>query len=379
MAAKKRSGSRTQGSGSKTSLFPTHHSSLITQHFINPAQIGGIESYQIDDGAGRGVRALCVNTGGGLRYRVLVDRGLDIDHAFHNQHSLAFLTHGGVTRPSRAYDRGIEWLASFPGGLLTTCGPLNIGSPGEDAGDTLGLHGHHSNTPATVESIIQPDPRAGRLDMSVTGLVRYGRLFGRNLELRRTIASRLGENAIEFVDEFTNVGNEPVPHACLLHFNFGYPLIDAGTEFCYDSPKVEPFPTDESRRLFKPGAPYKKAPAALNAHRGPTEAAAYLFPRPSERNGQTTVGAVNRKLGLGVAISYNTREFPRCINWQHWGPGEYVTALEPVNGTVQGRAKDREQGLLDEIPAGGQKTYRYRIESITERAGLDALRLLNTR
>src|SRR5256885_10153449 len=97
--------------------------------FINPAQLGGIESYVLDDGDGRGVRALCVNTGGGLRYRVLVDRGLDIDQAFFNQHSLAFLTHRGVTPPTRALDRGPDWLKSFPGGLLTSCGPTHIGAP----------------------------------------------------------------------------------------------------------------------------------------------------------------------------------------------------------------------------------------------------------
>jgi len=71
--------------------------------------------------------------------------------------------------------------------------------------------------------------------MSITGVVRYGRLFARNLELRRTITSRLGENAIDFVDEFTNLGNGPVPHAWLLHINLGYPLVQEGTEFCYDS------------------------------------------------------------------------------------------------------------------------------------------------
>lgn len=354
----------------ETSKLDTH------PYFVNPAQVGGIESYQIDDGAGRGVRALCVNTGGGLRYRVLVDRGLDIDHAFHNQHSLAFLTHGGVTSPSRAYDHGIDWLASFPGGLLTTCGPFNIGPPGEDQGEQLPLHGHHSNTPATIESIVQPDPRGGRNEMSITGVVRYGRLFARNVELRRTITSRLGENAIDFVDEFSNLGNGPVPHAWLLHINLGYPLVQAGTEFCYDSPKVEPAPSDESQDWFKVGKPYKTAPPPLERHRGFTEAVAYLRPRAG-RDGQATVGVVNRTLGLGLAIRYNTREFPRCINWQHWGPGEYVTALEPVNGTVQGRAKDREQGLLDEIPAGGRKTYRYRIEAVSDRAALDELRSLN--
>src|SRR5476651_936664 len=101
--------------------------------FINVSQIGGIERYTIDDGPGRGVRALCVNTGGGLRYRVLVDRGLDIDQAFFHQHSLSFLTHKGMTPPTRALDGGLDWLKGFAGGLLTSCGPTNIGPPGEDA------------------------------------------------------------------------------------------------------------------------------------------------------------------------------------------------------------------------------------------------------
>src|SRR3954454_12516416 len=99
---------------------------LPADRFINPAQLGGIEQYVIDDGAGRGVRALCVNTGGGLRYRVLADRGLDIDQAFFNQHSLAFLMFNGATAPTRALDRGLDWLKGFPGVLLTSCGPFNI-------------------------------------------------------------------------------------------------------------------------------------------------------------------------------------------------------------------------------------------------------------
>ncbi len=135
-----------------------------TTKFINPAQVASIEPYTIDDGPARGVRALCVNTGGGLRYRVLVDRGLDIDQAFFNQHSLAFLTHKGPTAPSRGLDRGLDWLKGFPGGLLTSCGPTNVGAPGTDQGEELGLHGPHSNSAATIESVISPDPRAGECD-----------------------------------------------------------------------------------------------------------------------------------------------------------------------------------------------------------------------
>ena len=348
-----------------------------TSKFINASQVGGIESYAIDEGPARGVRALCVNTGGGLRYRVLVDRGLDIDQAFFNQHSLAFLTHKGVTPPTRGLDRGLDWLRSFPGGLLTSCGPFNIGPPGTDEGEELGLHGPHSNTGATIESVLQPDPRRGETRMAVTGSIRYGAFYGPCVELRRTIASHLGGNAIEFTDEFFNAGNTAVPHAWLLHINFGYPLVDAGAELCYDSPKVEPTDAGESITRFRPGVNYKRIPDPIESNRGPTSAVAYLFPKAAGRDGRATVGIVNRKLGIGVAVRYSTREFPRCANWQHWGPGEYVTALEPANGTVDGRWKDRERGLLDTLEAGGRKTYRYQIELVTDRARLDELRALN--
>ena len=345
--------------------------------FIHPSQLGGIEAYTIDEGPARGVRALCVNTGGGLRYRVLVDRGLDIDQAFFSQYSLAFLTHKGVTPPTRGLDRGEDWLKSFPGGLLTSCGPFNIGPGGEDAGQQLGLHGPHSNTGATIESVLQPDPHAGRGDMSITGTIRYGAFYGPCVRLRRTIASSLGANAIAIEDEFTNDGNQPVPHAWLLHINFGYPLVDAGAELCYDSPRVEPTDAPESIARFKVGVDYKGILPPQASHRGPTSAVAYLFPRATDRAGNTTVAIVNRRLWLGVAIRYNVKQFPRCGNWQHFGPREYVTALEPMNGTIRGRWIDREQKTLDFLEPGARKTYRYAIEAITDRSSLEELVQLN--
>jgi hypothetical protein len=349
-----------------------------TTNYINPRQIGGIESYLFADGEAFGTRALLVNTGGGLRYRILPDRGLDIDQAFFHPHSLAFLSHRGVTTPSRAHERGLDWLKGFPGGLLTSCGPFNIGPPTTDQGEELGLHGTHSNTCATIESIIQPDPRRGQNEMSVTAIVRYGRFYGPNVELRRTITSILGGNAIEVTDEFSNVGNTPAPHAWLLHINFGYPLVDAGAELCFDA-KVEPLDNEPARARFGDLAKAKKIPAPLKEQRGETSAVAYLFPR-SDKQGRATVGIVNRKLGVGVAIRYSTREFSRCGNWQHFGPsGEYVTALEPMNGTIAGRDKDRASGDLDMLNPGERKTYRYTIEVVADRAGIDALRALNGR
>lgn len=350
---------------------------LDLDKFIHPAQAGGIEAYVIDEGPARGVRALCVNTGGGLRYRVLVDRGMDIDQAFFNQHSLSFLTHKGVTPPTRGLDRGLDWLKSFAGGLLTSCGPFNIGPPGTDAGEELGLHGTHSNTGATIESVRQPDPHAGRGEMSIVGTIRYGAFYGPCVRLRRTISSSLGANAIVIEDTFTNDGNESVPHAWLLHINFGYPLVDAGAQLCFDSPRVEPTEAEESAARFANGVDYKRIPGPQARHRGPASAVAYLFPKPIDRAGNVTVGIVNRKLGLGAAIHYNSKEFPRCGNWQHLGPREYVTALEPMNGTIDGRWIDRQNKRLDHLAPHASKTYRYRIEALTARASLDALLRLN--
>jgi len=160
--------------------------------FINASQVGGIDQYEIADGPGRGVRVLCVNTGAGLRYRVLVDRGFDVDQAHMQQHSLAFLTHGGASLPTRGVDHGEDWHKNWPGGLLSSCGPHNVGPPGVDGGEEVGRHGTHSNSAGTIESVIQPEPRAGRTDMSVTGIVKYGAFYGPWMELRRTIRSRLG-------------------------------------------------------------------------------------------------------------------------------------------------------------------------------------------
>jgi hypothetical protein len=347
-----------------------------TTKFIHPAQAGGIEAYTIDEGPARGVRALCINTGGGLRYRVLVDRGLDIDQAFHNQNSLTFLSHKGVTPPTRGFDRGLDWLKGFPVGLLTSCGPFNTGGPVTDGGEDLGLHGPHSNSGATIESVIQPRPHEGHMAMSVTGSVKYGAFYGPCVELRRTISSTLGSNVISIADEFHNAGNQDVPHAWLLHINLGYPLVDAGAEFCYDALRVDPIDSEPSRKHFRAGVNYKRVPPPLEGHRGSDSVVAYLYPRV--RNNLATVGIVNRKLGLGLAIRYNIKDFPRCANWQHWGPREYVTALEPMNGGVEGRDKDRANGWLDTLKAGGKKSYRYEIEVLTQKPALEALRALNS-
>jgi hypothetical protein len=63
----------------------------------NPGQLGGIETSVLDNGPGRGVRIAWVNTGGGLRYKVVIDRGLDIADAEFLGQSLTWHSLTGIT------------------------------------------------------------------------------------------------------------------------------------------------------------------------------------------------------------------------------------------------------------------------------------------
>ena len=94
----------------------------------NSAQLGGIETAVLDNGAARGTRIAWVNTGTGLRYKVILDRAMDIADAFYNQYGLAWLSHVGVTYKTFP-DKGTDWLKAFGGGLLTTCGLDHVGGP----------------------------------------------------------------------------------------------------------------------------------------------------------------------------------------------------------------------------------------------------------
>ncbi len=344
---------------------------------INPSQLGGIETSVLDDGPGRGNRIAWVNTGGGLRYKVMIDRGLDVADAEFRGQSLTWHSLGGPLVPSHAYTRGMTWLWGFYGGLLVSCGPLNTGAPFVEDDLEHGLHGTHSYTRAIVESIVNPDPARGQYEMSITGIVRTARLFGPNVELRRTLGSTLGSPAIRVHDVFLNRGNQPAPHAWLLHINFGYPLLEPkASSYCYQG-KIDG--RLDSAGWFKSDRDFRSAVEPQESHRGMGEAFAYVNPK-ADAKGMVLAGVVNRKRGFGVKIEYPAREFDRMGNWQHWGPaGEYVGALEPMTCGVEGRAVDRERGWFKTLKPGQKVEYHCTITATEDKADLDRLLGLNKR
>jgi len=334
------------------------------EKICNPAQIGGIETSILDDGPGRSVRIAWVNTGSGMRYKVVIDRGLDIADAFFNQHSLAWLSHAAVTSPRPDANRGFEWLYSFNGGLLATCGLTHVGGPESDANGERGLHDRIGNIAASVESIIQPDPRAGKLDMSISGVVKQSRVFGPNLELKRTISSRIGEPTIRIRDVVTNRGGTSTPHMILYHCNFGWPLVDEGTDIIWKG-KWRSRGMDMDNAIFNSRGNFKKCQKPLESHRA-AEACGFIDVAQDSK-GICTIGLSNRKLGMAVVMKYKKKQLPCLTNWQHWGFGDYVTALEPGTNPPIGQAQAREQKTLVILEPGKSRTYELDITVLTDK------------
>lgn len=330
----------------------------------NHSQVGGIETSILDDSKGRNTRIAWINTGSGLRYKVVIDRGMDIVDAFYNQHSLAWISHGGVMAPQEYAHQGFEWLKSFSGGLMTTCGLTHIGGPEEDEYGTRGLHDQVSNIPASLESIVQPNLHTGAHEISLSGSMKQTQVFGHRVELKRKITSQLGSSAITVKDVVTNAGNEPVPHMLLYHLNFGWPLIDQDTRLLWKG-VTRSRGGEMDDQLFGEGKDFKTCKPPLAEHAGTGEACGFIDPI-ADQEGQVLSGVYNKMLGLALTVSFKKQQMPSLTNWQHWGPHEYVTALEPGTHPPIGQAAARKENTLIFLEPGESRTYDLEMEVLTD-------------
>ncbi len=321
----------------------------------NPAQLGGIETAVLDNGAGRGVRVAWVNTGSPLRYKVVLDRAMDIADTFFGAHSLAWISRSGTTPPVPTALYDADWLQTFGGGLVTTCGLSHIGVPETDEYGRRGLHGRISTQPAEIVAIEQPDPERGRLRMALTGVVRETSVFGPHLELRRTISSELGCPEIRIHDQVINRGNQSSPHMLLYHCNLGYPLVDEGAEIRWEG-TLRSRGQAQDDAVFSSANDYRCCPAPRPAHTGPGEACGFISPSAGG-DGQSCAGICNRSLDLAFQLFFDVGQLPCLANWQHWGPGEYVTGLEPGTHYPAGQKAARAAGRLIMLEPGDMREY----------------------
>ena len=311
---------------------------ILLKHIGGISQIAGARRYRLSDGACAGVEAVEIRTGSGFTFTVLPGRGMDIAWAEYRGIPLSFLSQTGVTAPQYYDSGGSGWLRSFFGGLLTTCGLLNVGPPCEGHG----LHGRISNTAAENVCVSDGWDEDG-YTVTVSGRLREASMFGENLTLTRTITAKLGESRFTLEDTVENHAFTPSPLMLLYHFNLGYPLLDEGCELVCQSNVT---PRDETaakgvREYAKVDAPRAGRPEEVFFH--------------DMQAGE--VSLVNRKLGLTAYLRYNPRELPCFTQWKQLGEGEYVLGLEPGSCNPVSQTRSREDGTLDILQAGEKRCF----------------------
>jgi hypothetical protein len=320
----------------------------------NTNQIASTRQVVLADGRTKGIAAIDFDTGAGLRFTVLPDRGMDISSASYQGANLVYLTPNGQVHPAYYEPQGLGWLHIFFGGLLTTCGLTYLGAPGKDGDQDLGLHGRYAATPARQvcdRSRWEGDDYV----LEASGVMEECRLFDDKLRLTRTITSSAGAKSLLIHDVVENFGYQPSPFAILYHINFGFPLLDAASRAIVSA--AESTPHDERSALgmaemFSFSAPVPGYEEQNFNHRVASDAEGYAY-----------AALINRDLigGLGVYIKFDGRALPYLNEWKMMGEGDYVTALEPCNAPCLNRGVLRQRGLLPFLAPGEVQELRVEI------------------
>jgi hypothetical protein len=302
------------------------------------------------------MRAADVYTGSGLRFQVLVDRGLDVGAAEHAGRPLAFV-HPALGTPALQERQGLGWLRTFGGGLVTTCGLDHFGPP-DPEGEGYGLHGRASHLPG--ESVrVRQEWRGEDYVLEVEGETRQSRLFGENLRLERRISTRLGATSLVLDDRVTNEGFRPAPLAVLYHCNLGFPVVSPESELLVRERSVRP--RDEPARAgladhlrFGPPQP------------GFAEQVFFHDPLP-DAEGRASAAVVNRSLAFGAFVRWRAAELPVLAHWKMTGEGEYVCGLEPsTHAMTPTRREQRENGSMRDLAPGASVSFRLEIGALPD-------------
>ena len=105
------------------------------------AQVCGAKAYRLEQGKQHGTLCVEVNTGGGVSFVVVADRGLDIAQCAYKGINIAYLSNTGVVSPVDFHQFINGFFVIFYGGLLTTCGLTQTGSPCYEGEEVLPQHG----------------------------------------------------------------------------------------------------------------------------------------------------------------------------------------------------------------------------------------------
>jgi hypothetical protein len=340
----------------------------VAMHAGTLSQFAGVRLLTLGDGVERGVRLLEFRTGTGLRFCVMLDRGMDLGECDYRGMAIGWQSPSSFRHPSLhdpSDEGGLAWLRSFSG-LLSTCGLDHIlGPQSEDAAHynypfrktvQHGIHGRVALVPARLTGYGEAWD-GEECTLWCEGVMQQSTVFGENLHLIRRIEARVGGNEIVLRDRVVNRGFSRTPHMLLYHIDIGYPVLAEGSRYL---------------------APILHSPFAAHAATYRDQGVGYrTMAAPRERyveqvwehwmaadaQGHVPVALVNDALGLGLLVETNKAELPCQYEWQNLQAGLYTLGIEPVTNHIRGKdfAKERDELIWLEHDEERRYTTRFAV------------------
>jgi hypothetical protein len=291
----------------------------------------------VTNGTAAGCRAIDLRVEGGITLRLLPDRGLDAADAWYAGVPLDWRSPVGETG-SVADD----WMLSFGGGLIVTCGLRNVGVPSEGHGQ----HGDYTFQRADVEAI----ERSGDA-LIVQGSIAEVAALGHDLHVALTWRTYAGQGLVQLEDVVTNRGHATEPALQLYHVNLGPPLWSEGASLSINARETRPRDADAAAfadawpdaPALQPGAPER------------------VYEHDVAPGADGWCSATVKHGPIELEVRWDAATMPRMWQWVH--PSYGVLGLEPANCSVLGVAHDRAEGRLPELAPGEERRTRLEIRA----------------
>ena len=318
----------------------------LMERIGNMNQVAGVKRYLLKEGRSEGVDAIDIKTGSGMNFTVLPGRGMDIAWLEYQGKPISYMNKNGIVNATYYSPQGYEWLRSFFGGALTTCGLTHVGPPDQDGIWELGLHGRISNTPAeqvTAENFWDGEDYI----MQLSGIMHESVIFGENLMLKRVIQTKLGEKKLILHDTITNEGFIDVPFMILYHMNIGYPVISENSYVYIPTNSIIPRDLEAEKGISN-----------WNTCEKPSKGYAeqvFFHDLKQSTSGNTCVGIINESISFGISIKFNKNELPYFTQWKMMGQQDYVMGFEPGNCIPEGRPTAATRKSLVYLKPGEKK------------------------
>jgi len=326
----------------------------------NITQVGGLKEYIFDSGKAKGVEAIDVDAGD-LKFTVLSSRCLDIGQATYKGYPFGYIAKSGLRAPNYFVEyKRKGFLDSFYGGLLTTSGLNNIGVDCDISGRAYGVHGEIANMPAEMVSK-KMFWEGDDLFFEISGRIRHSRFYAEDLEMDRTIRTKLGSNKIKIIDTIENKDFASVPLFLLYHINLGFPFLDADSQF-YIQHRTKTWARTESA---------KKGIATFHSFTKPVDGIdeECFYHKIESPDNMAKICLFNPTLhekGLGVTLSYDIRQLPVFLQWKMMRSREYVCGFAPATTYAEGRKNALEKNEVAFINPLERKTFEIEIAVIDD-------------